>query len=112
MPERNDDRERGDGATGEDPITERLIDDGDRAPGAIAGAARQGFEEDQRNNPDHPTRIKRELTDAQGVDDPAHSRGRQSAEPGRNESPSETGTHSNRDRSDLKDPSVDRGGRD
>ncbi len=57
------------------PITERLIDDGERAPEALTGAAEEAFERDQRTDPDHPTRIKREMTDARGIQDPAHSRG-------------------------------------
>jgi hypothetical protein len=56
-------------------IDERLIDDEDRSPRAIEESAQQAFVEDQRSDPEAPTRVKRDLVADLGFEDPAHSRG-------------------------------------
>lgn len=78
--ERNDER-RADavGPSGEvsggesDPIEERLIEGREESQQSIEAAADEAFVEDQRENPDHPTRIQREQRS--GIDDPSHSQG-------------------------------------
>jgi hypothetical protein len=50
---------------------ERLMNQRDVSEQEIVQAAQDAFDEDQRD-PDHPTRIKRELSD---VEDPSHSQG-------------------------------------
>lgn len=55
-----------------DPIEERLLEEGQTSQEDIVTAAQEGFVEDQQS-PDHPSRRERELAD--GVDDPSHSRG-------------------------------------
>jgi hypothetical protein len=102
MPGQNDrDRSRGNSSREDDPITERLIDDGDRSPRAIPAAAREAFDEDQRRDPESPTRIRREMSAERGIEDPAHSRG---SRPGSAPAPTpqREETHGNRDRSDIK----------
>jgi hypothetical protein len=84
----------------DDPITERLIDEGDRSPRAISAAAREAFDEDQRRDPDSPTRIRREMAAERGIEDPAHSRGsRPGSAPAT--TPRRDEMHANRDRSDI-----------
>jgi hypothetical protein len=61
----------------EDPIEERLLDEGETGQQAIVDAAAEGFERDQED-PDSPTRRKR----SSGVYDPSHSRGSTAAGPG------------------------------
>jgi hypothetical protein len=55
---------------GEDPIEERLIDQGQTDRADVIDAAAEAFEQDQRDA-DHPSRIDR----SHGVEDPSHSRG-------------------------------------
>ncbi len=56
-----------------DPIDERLLDEGERSPQSIEAAAEEGFIEDQREDPEHPSRIQREQRS--GIEDPSHSQG-------------------------------------
>lgn len=62
-----------------DSVDERLIDDGETSRESIVTAAQEGFVRDQED-PEHPTRIKRDL--GAGVDDPSHSVGSERHGPG------------------------------
>ena len=98
---RDGDRSRRDASREDDPITERLVDEGDRSQRAIPAAAREAFDEDQRRDPESPTRVRREMTAERGIEDPAHSRGsRPGSSPASTPRPEET--HANRDRSDIQ----------
>ena len=59
-------------SAGEQLIDERLIDGQDHNDHEIEAAAQDAFVRDQEE-PDHPSRIKRQLAD--GIEDPSHSRG-------------------------------------
>ncbi len=54
-----------------DPIEERLLEGREESQQSIEAAAEEAFVEDQRENPDHPTRIRRQFE----VEDPSHSQG-------------------------------------
>jgi hypothetical protein len=56
-------------------IEERMLDEGDRDPRSMEAAADEAFVEDQRNNPDHPSRRQRELDREHGIENPSHSQG-------------------------------------
>jgi hypothetical protein len=56
-------------------IEERLLDQGDRSQGSMEAAAEDAFVQDQRSNPDHPSRRQRELDQEHGIENPAHSQG-------------------------------------
>jgi hypothetical protein len=56
-------------------IEERFLDGGDRNPRSMEAAAEDAFVEDQRNDPDHPSRRQRELDAEHGVENPSHSQG-------------------------------------
>jgi hypothetical protein len=56
-------------------IEERMLDEGDRDPRSMEAAADEAFVEDQRNNPNHPSRRQRELDREHGIENPSHSQG-------------------------------------
>jgi hypothetical protein len=56
-------------------IDERLSDEGERSPEAMEFAAEEGFVQDQREDPGHPSRRHRELDRRHGIENPSHSRG-------------------------------------
>lgn len=60
---------------GERIIDERMIDDTERSPDSMESAAEEAFVEDQREDPDHPSRRQRELDRRHGIENPSHSRG-------------------------------------
>jgi len=62
--------------SGDSPaIEERMLNEGDRDPRSMEAAAEDAFVEDQRENPDHPSRRQRELDREHGVENPSHSQG-------------------------------------
>lgn len=63
----------------DDPIEERLLDQGEEGRQSVIDAASDAFEQDQRD-PNHPTRLKRAHGD--GVEDPSHSVGSTRRGPG------------------------------
>ncbi len=58
---------------GSDPIDERLIEGREESQQSIEAAAEEAFVEDQREDPEHPSRIQREQRS--GIEDPSHSQG-------------------------------------
>lgn len=56
-----------------DPIEERLIEGREESQQSIESAAEDAFVEDQREDPEHPSRIQREQRS--GIEDPSHSQG-------------------------------------
>jgi hypothetical protein len=61
----------------DDPIEERLLDQGEEGRQSVIDAASDAFEQDQRD-PNHPSRRER----AHGVEDPSHSVGSTRQGPG------------------------------
>jgi len=76
MERNNDITERTRRTSGDSPaIEERMLNQGDRDPRGMEAAAEDAFVEDQRENPDHPSRRQRELDREHGVENPSHSQG-------------------------------------
>jgi len=67
--------ERGRDPKADDPIEERLVEGDAGTEREIRDAAEEAFEEDQRENPDHPANQRRR--DVGEMEDPVHSKGSQ-----------------------------------